>query len=162
MRIVGIDPGLGRCGWAIIEKSGTKATAVAYGCIETHKQDGEAKRTLILKRSLDAIIAEHQPQLAVVESLFFFKNQKTIIQIGQARGVIMLALAEAGLAVQELTPLQIKMTLTGYGKADKKQIQKMVMMVLGIKEVPKPDDVTDALATALAVNLHSFKMSQGI
>lgn len=152
MKILGIDPGLGRCGWAVIEKIGQKSQAVAFGCIETSAKESDGERILQLKKKLDEIIFVQKPDQAAVESLFFFKNQKTIIQIGQARGVILLALNEAGVKYREFTPLQVKMTLTGYGKADKKQMQKMVMVVLGLKETPKPDDVADALAVALAVN----------
>lgn len=150
MRVIGIDPGLGRCGWGVIEFGRAQSRLIAYGCIETFLKDGEASRFIQLKTELDEAIAEFKPDNAVVEQLFYFKNKTTIIQIGQARGVIMLALAEAKIPYQEVTPLQVKQNVTGYGKAEKAQVQKMVQTMLKLDHLPKPDDAADALAIALS------------
>lgn len=152
MKILGIDPGLGRCGWAIITREKNKYQMIEYGCIETSSKLSDSERLVFLKQELDRIIVKFKPDVAVVEQLFFFKNQKTIIQVGQARGIILLAIAEKSITLQELTPLQVKMSLTGYGKADKSQIQKMVKVILKLEIIPKPDDAADALAIALAQN----------
>lgn len=151
MKILGIDPGLGRCGWGVVERLGNSYHLVDYGCITTPSKDSDSRRLLELKKNLNQIIKKYQPDLAGVEQLFFFKNQKTIIQIAQARGIILLALTEDNVPIKELTPLQVKMSLTGYGKAEKSQIQKMVKAVLKLDAIPKPDDAADALALALSV-----------
>ncbi len=151
MIIIGIDPGIGRCGFGVVDKQRNHYSLVDFGCIETKSSLEQIDRILILKEKLDQVIIKYKPDLAVVEQLFFFKNQKTIIQVGQARGVILLALAEAKIPTSELTPLQVKMSLTGYGKAEKTQIQKMVKLILKLDSIPKPDDAADALAIALSI-----------
>ncbi|HBF67412.1 MAG: Crossover junction endodeoxyribonuclease RuvC [Candidatus Uhrbacteria bacterium GW2011_GWA2_53_10] len=149
MKILGIDPGFGRTGWGVVELVRREPTFVACGCITTPSTMKFPERLIELHRQLGVVIKKYQPQSAAVEKLFFFKNAKTAMDVGQARGVILLTLHQAGLSVHEMTPLQVKQTVTGYGRADKDQIGKMVKLLLGLKTVPKPDDVADALAVAL-------------
>jgi crossover junction endodeoxyribonuclease RuvC len=148
-KILGIDPGYGRIGWGIIQGSRNKWIHVADGCIETTVKDPFLDRLLELQKELKDIINTYKPDFSAVEDLFFAKNVKTAMKVGQARGVIILTLADAGLPVDEFTPLQIKQAITGYGRAEKQQIQKMVQMELGLSETPKQDDAADALAVAL-------------
>ena len=150
-RIIGIDPGTARVGWGIVDfdtETGSKQ-AIAYGCIETHKDTEPAQRLVEIKQGLDELLAEFQPQNAAVEKLFFAKNQTTAMKVSEARGVILLSLAENKVAYTEYTPKQVKMNLVGFGHADKKQIQFMVQQILELDEVPKPDDAADGLALAL-------------
>jgi len=148
-RILGIDPGFGRTGWGVIEKNGSELQPVACGCIETSTKDDFIDRIDELNCELLKIIKKYQPARAGVEDLFFAKNVKTAMKVGQARGVILLTLRQAGLPIDEFTPLQIKQTLTGYGRAEKGQVQKMVQMILQIKKKITPDDAADALAVAI-------------
>ena len=150
MRILGIDPGYGRMGYGVIEKN-TKGEwkALAWGCVETEPKTDIADRLCIIKSELLKIIKEYKPDRAAVEELFFFKNVTTAVNVGQARGVIILTARENGLAVDEFTPLQVKQAITGYGKAEKDQMQKMVAVILGLKEKIKSDDAADALGIAL-------------
>jgi len=149
MKILGIDPGLGRAGWAIVEADSGKFSAVGYGCIETTNKSSEAMRIKILYAELIKIIEHYHPEVLSVEKLFFNKNVKTALSVGQARGVIILAGINKGLIIEEYTPLQVKIAVTGYGRADKNQIGQMVKSNFGLKSVPKPDDAADALAIAL-------------
>lgn len=156
MLILGLDPGYGRTGYGIVEAKGHALHAVAYGCIETKKETRFGERLVALKQKLDRLIAAHKPDRIAVEKLFFTKNAKTAIQVGEARGVAILSAAEADIAVVELTPNQVKQALTGYGSAEKGQVQRMVKVVLGLKDIPRPDDAADALAVAVAgVNIRA-------
>jgi len=157
MRIIGIDPGFGRMGYGVIESSnkGRTWSALTWGCLET-----SAKKTLIarlqeLRDKINELVKEFKPTAASVEKLYFFNNAKTAMDVGQARGVILLTLLDHDLKIYEFTPLEIKQALTGYGRAEKSQMQKMATMVLGVKEKIKSDDAADALAGAYcaAVNL---------
>lgn len=148
MTILGIDPGFDRAGWGALVAERGRVHRVIYGCIETSRRDTAAERLLALSRGIAQTIREHKPDLFVVEKLFFQKNIKTAIAVAEARGVILLAAAAAGLKIVECTPLQVKQAVTGYGRADKSQIQKMIKAILGLKEIPKPDDAADALAIA--------------
>ncbi|MBI4426998.1 MAG: crossover junction endodeoxyribonuclease RuvC [Candidatus Magasanikbacteria bacterium] len=149
-RILGVDPGFGRTGWGVIEKSGGGDWwAVAWGCIETSAADPFANRLYELHEKLKLIIKKYKPASVAVEDLFFAKNVKTAMKVGQARGVILLTIKELGLSLNEFTPLQIKQAVTGYGRAEKGQMQKMVGMLLKIKNKITPDDAADALAAAL-------------
>jgi crossover junction endodeoxyribonuclease RuvC len=150
MTILGIDPGLHRTGYAIIEEHSTKPVLISCGCITTNQKESLAMRLLEISNDLENIIKKYKPTAACVESLFFTTNAKTAIAVGQARGVIMLALARNKLFIKEMTPLQVKMSVTGYGKADKRQVQTMVMKILNLKKIPKPDDAADACAIAWA------------
>jgi crossover junction endodeoxyribonuclease RuvC len=147
-RILGIDPGFARTGWGIIE-AGSRIDVVDYGCIETHKGMDYSDRLISLSKELNRIIKKHKPELAGVEQLFFVKNVKTGIQVGEARGIIILTLAQGKLPICEFTPLQIKQAVAGYGNADKGQVQRMVKTLLNLKTIPKPDDAADALAVAI-------------
>ena len=149
MRILGIDPGTATVGWAVIEQSGRDIKAIDYGHISTPANTPLAGRLIEIVADLREIIAAHRPDEASIEELFFFKNQKTVIPVAQARGAILLTLADTGLLVAEYTPLQVKQALTGYGRADKTQVQLMVKSIFGLSEIPKPDDAADALAIAL-------------
>jgi crossover junction endodeoxyribonuclease RuvC len=150
MRIIGIDPGTGILGFGVIEaSSGNQAKLVDAGVIRTKVHQPLDERLEEIYDHLCDIIAESQPKIMVVERLFFAQNVTTAMSVSHARGVAMLAGKKAGLEIVEYTPLQIKQFLTGYGRADKKQMQEMVKILLGLKEVPKPDDCADALAAAL-------------
>lgn len=150
LRILGIDPGFGRLGYGVIEQKANRDwRAVTYGCIETNAKNSFVERLQEAHTELVKIIAEFQPARMAVEELFFFKNLKTAIQVAQARGVILLTGIEHGLAIDEFTPLQVKQAVTGYGRAEKDQMQKVVAMILGIPGKIKSDDAADALAIAL-------------
>ena len=150
MRILGIDPGTGILGFGVIEasKSG-KSALVDGGVIRTPVKEGDAIRLQTIFDELTDIINDTKPTHMAVEKLFFVQNITTGITVAQARGVVLLCGRQAGLEISEYTPLQIKQALTGYGRAEKKQIQEMVRVVLGLKEIPKPDDCADALAVAI-------------
>lgn len=149
MRILGIDPGTAIVGWGVIDVIGSKTTAVAYGHIATSKDLPLPKRLLEISQNLTDIIKQYQPEESAVEELFFFKNQKTIISVAQARGCIILTLENLCVTIADYTPLEIKQALTNYGRADKAQVQLMVKALLKLATIPKPDDVADALAVAL-------------
>jgi crossover junction endodeoxyribonuclease RuvC len=150
MRILGIDPGIAICGFGIVEEHANgDVTSVAYGVIETPKTLALPARLHALHLQLRALVEQWQPAEVAVEELFFATNAKTAITVGQARGVVLLSLFEAGLTIAEYTPLQVKQAVTGYGNADKKQIQEMVRLLLKLETAPKPDDAADALAIAL-------------
>jgi crossover junction endodeoxyribonuclease RuvC len=149
MRIIGIDPGTGILGFGIIEVSGPKAQLVDAGVIRTPVKEDDAVRLQTIFEEITDIIAQTKPQEMSVEKLFFAQNVTTAMTVAQARGVVLLAGMQAGLKIAEYTPLQIKQALTGYGRAEKKQMQEMVRVLLGLKDVPQPDDCADALAAAL-------------
>ena len=149
MRIIGIDPGTGILGFGIVEVNGTKAQLVDAGVIRTPVHEDDAVRLLTIYEELTDIIAQTKPQAMSVEKLFFARNVTTAMTVSQARGVVLLCGQQAGLALFEYTPMQIKQAVTGYGKADKKQMQEMVRVLLGLSEIPRPDDAADALAAAL-------------
>ncbi len=150
MRIIGIDPGTGILGFGVIEVDQRgKSTLVDAGVIKTKIHQPLDERLEEIYNYLCEIIAEDKPEIMVIEKLFFAQNITTAISVSHARGVAMLAGKLAGLEIVEYTPLQIKQALTGYGRADKKQVQEMVRVLLVLKEVPKPDDCADALAAAL-------------
>ncbi len=150
VRVIGIDPGYGRVGWGVIEGASQKWTHVAHGCIETKPNTPLIPRLSQIAKELQKIIDKYEPDCSAVEDLFFYRNVTTAIQVGQARGVILLVLHQSKLPIDEFTPLQIKQAVTGYGKADKAQVQKMVQFMLELKEKPTPDDAADGLAAALA------------
>lgn len=149
MRIIGIDPGTATTGFGVIEHVGGKLTYVDAGVITTTPDLLMPDRLVILHQELSQLIAEFQPEQAAVELLFFSTNVTTAISVGQARGVILLALAQAGLIPGEYTPMQIKQAVAGYGGAKKPQIQAMVKTLLKLPAIPKPDDAADALAIAI-------------
>ena len=149
MRILGIDPGSGIIGFGLIELNKGKPRLLDAGVIRTNIGEDPSLRLKDLYVSMKEILEEAKPDEASVEKLFFAQNVTTAMGVSQARGVILLALAEYGVTISEYTPLQIKMAMTGYGRATKTQIQEMVRVQLGLKARPKPDDCADALAAAL-------------
>ncbi|MEK7604977.1 MAG: crossover junction endodeoxyribonuclease RuvC [Patescibacteria group bacterium] len=159
MRILGVDPGLGRLGWGVIEAESNKQKAISYGCIETPTGMSDEKRLLIIYKALKELIKTYQPEVVAVEELFFSRNVTTAFMVGQARGVILLAAAESGLSVATHAPSQVKLAVTGYGNAEKKQIAQMVKVILKLEKIPKLDDTTDALAVALA---QAFSSKMGL
>lgn len=149
-RILGIDPGTGILGFGVIEvDSKGQTTLIDAGVIRTPVKQPDSQRLRTIYEGLEEIITATKPKLISVEKLFFSQNITTAMSVSQARGVVLLLGEQNGLELHEYTPQQIKLALTGYGKADKKQVQEMVRMVLGLKTVPKPDDCADAIAAAL-------------
>ena len=155
MKVLGIDPGTGRLGWAIVEKKKGKESMIECGCFETKKNSDQADRLLKIFNFLDQLIKKHKPDAAAIENLFFANNAKTVMSVSEARGVVLLVCKQAGMDVNSYTPLQIKSALTGHGKADKKQVQYMVVKILKLDKVPQPDDAADAVAAALTHFFHS-------
>lgn len=149
MRILGIDPGTGILGFGVIDYTKGTMTLVDAGVIRTPVHEDDAVRLLTIYEELTEIIAQTKPDSMSVEKLFFARNVTTAMTVAQARGVVLLCGKQAGLAIHEFTPMQIKQAITGYGKADKKQMQEMVRVILKLKEIPKPDDAADALAAAI-------------
>lgn len=149
MRILGIDPGTGILGFGIVEASKGKLQLVDGGVIRTPVKEDDAVRLMTIYDELSDIVADTKPDEMAVEKLFFAQNVTTAMTVAQARGVVLLVGMQANLKIAEYTPLQIKQTLTGYGRADKKQIQEMVRVMMNLKEVPKPDDCADAIACAI-------------
>ena len=155
MKILGIDPGTGRVGWGIVSHEKGVDSFIDCGCFETKVNSKLPERLLKIYDFLEDLIKIHQPEALAVESLFFEKNAKTAIDVAAARGVILLAGERAGLPISQYTPLQVKSALTGYGKAEKTQVEYMVGKVLHLKEKIKPDDAADAVAIALT---HAFRV----
>lgn len=154
-RILGIDPGFGRMGYGIIEKvAGNEWSAITYGCVATSPKETFVERLKTIHKEVTLLIKKYQPTRMAVEELFFFKNVTTAIDVAQARGVIILAAVENKLPVDEFTPLEVKQAMTGYGRAVKGQMQKIVALALGFKEKIKSDDAADALAIALTAGQH--------
>ncbi len=151
MRILGIDPGLAITGWSIVDfdKDG-KPMAVNYGAILTEKGLSVSSRLKEIYIDMKSIISQYSPDLCGIETLLFYNNAKTAIVVGEARGVVLLSLEESHIPILEFTPLQVKSSISGYGKADKRQVQENVKMICNLEEIPKPDDVADAIAVAIA------------
>ena len=149
MRVLGLDPGTGRTGYGIVDAIDGRLTAVAYGVISTPAKTPAAERLQMIYQELNDLLAEYEPDTAGVEELFFGRNITTAISVGQARGVLLLALANAGIPVGEYSPPKIKEAVTGYGKADKSQVQLMIRNLLDLEETPRPDDAADGLAVAI-------------
>lgn len=155
MRILGIDPGTGILGFGVIESSGKGLQLVDAGVIRTLASTDDALRLATIYEELTDVITASKPTVMAVEKLFFAQNVTTAMTVSQARGVVLLCGFQAGLKIFDYTPLQIKQALTGYGRADKKQIQEMVRVLLQLKAVPKPDDCADALAAAITHTMTS-------
>ena len=149
MRTLGIDPGTAIMGWGVVDETGGSISLVDFGALTTPAGMPQPERLLILYDGLTALIRQHAPNEAAIEELFFGKNVNTALTVGQARGVALLALTQAGLSIGEYKPLIVKQALTGYGSADKKQMQEMVRITLGLAKIPRPDDAADALAIAI-------------
>lgn len=156
MIILGIDPGTARTGFGVVSKIPSSKSknrgeikCLDYGLIQTDPSLVPAERLKKINNELNKLIKKYQPKVLAVENVYFFKNFKTAIPVSQAKGVILLTAAKKKIPVYEFTPLQVKMAITGYGKAEKKQVQKMIQVLLNLKELPKPDDASDALAIAI-------------
>ncbi|MCR4434909.1 MAG: crossover junction endodeoxyribonuclease RuvC [Clostridiales bacterium] len=158
MVIMGIDPGFAITGYGVVKYEGNKFSVVDYGVITTEASVELPKRLLFLNDGLEKLIKQYSPQAISVEELFFNKNIKTALAVGHGRGVAMLAAAKSGVDVFEYTPLQVKQSVVGYGRADKNQMQQMVRIILNLPEIPKPDDAADALAVAICHG-HSHRMN---
>lgn len=154
MIILGLDPGFARLGYGVIEKRQRSLLHIAHGSIETNALHTHVARLRYLEKALTRILKRHQPAIVAVEELFIHKNVKTAMKVGEARGVILLTIAKRKRAIREFTPLQVKQALTGYGRADKTQIQKMVQRLLSLAESPRSDDAADALAVAICCANH--------
>ena len=148
-RILGIDPGLARLGYGVVDLVGPDIVPVDYGCLQTPPEWSTMERLQFLYHEMTRVIKTHRPEIMVVEQLFFYKNVTTAFVVGQARGVAILSGVESGLKYAEYTPMQVKLAVTGYGKATKTQVQDMVKILLKLSERPEPDDTADALAIAI-------------
>jgi crossover junction endodeoxyribonuclease RuvC len=157
MRVFGIDPGTATTGYGVIDETAGRLMLVCFGTIRTPAEQPMPARLLELHAQLTKLLALHAPETAAVESLFFQKNVRTAISVGQARGAALLALAQRGIPVGEYTPLEVKQAVTGYGGAEKRQVQVMVRTLLGLADLPKPDDAADALAVAIC-HAHAQKI----
>jgi len=159
MRVLGIDPGTATIGYGLVQElPDGSLQAVAYGVITTPASAPMWERLKSIYGRVRALIDEHRPERASIEELFFARNVTTALTVAQGRGVILLALAEAGLPIAEYKPNEVKLSIAGYGGAKKPQMQEMIRILLGLEEIPRPDDAADALAVAIT-DLHSFRYS---
>ena len=159
LRVLGIDPGLACTGWGLIESDGSRHRHVDHGVIETEADGSAAERLLLLHGEIARIIAAFGPSGMGIETLFFTKNISSAIPVAQARGVVLLSAAQAGLRVGEFSPVTIKQSVVGAGGADKAQVQEMVRLLLGLQEIPRPDHAADALAAAITFVHHGDSWS---
>jgi len=148
-RILGIDPGLASTGWGVIESSGGRLHYIAHGCIETGPDKSRGERLLFIFKSFLKILKTYKPAGAAMENLYFGKNVSSALSVAEARGILLLAITAQGIPVLELTPNAIKKGVAGVTKAEKNQVQEMVRLILGLKEIPKPDHAADALGAAI-------------
>ena len=146
--VIGIDPGYGRLGFAVIDSQGGTSTSLTHGVITTEANGEMGKRLVEIAADIRGLLKRFTPDLLVIEELFFAKSTTTALKVAEVRGVVLLLAAEAGIPVVQVKPNEVKMATTGYGRADKKQMQEMVKVLFGLKAVPKPDDAADALAIA--------------
>ena len=156
MKILGIDPGMAIVGYGLVEAGNNNPVLIASGSIQTNKELSDSKRLLEIYNDLSTIVEKYKPDCASVENLFFFKNQKTVIPVAEARGVIMTVLEKYGIPSFSYTPMEVKQVLTGYGRADKKDVEQMVRVALSVDKLPKLDDTVDAIAIAIchSRNIH--------
>lgn len=152
MRIIGFDPGLADTGFGVIETSGNRLVCLEYGSIKTPAKTELPTRLLTIHKKVLQLIKKYKPDRIGIEHLFFSKNVKTAMAVGQARGVLLLAVAPSLIPIFEFTPNQVKQAVSAYGSASKDQIQRMVKVILNLKEIPKPDDAADALAIAICTS----------
>jgi len=155
--VLGVDPGTAITGYGLVWGEGDNLRLVDYGAITTSSDESQPQRLQEIYRQLTALIQERQPAVAAVEKLFFSRNVRTALSVVQARGVALLAIANAEIAVHEYTPLEVKQAVVGYGRATKEQVQEMVKVLLGLDSVPQPDDAADAIAVAIC-HIHSARM----
>ncbi len=158
MLVLGIDPGTAITGYGVVKGEGDALTLVTHGAITTPSDWPLPERLQRIYQELTLLIEDRRPATVAVEELFFSKNVRTALSVGQARGVALLAAANAGLPIHEYTPLQVKQAIAGYGRATKDQVQQMVRMLLGLDSVPQPDDAADAIAVAIC-HIHSAKLT---
>ncbi len=149
MTVLGIDPGLERLGYSILEFTNSAILPLSYGLISTDKDTEKSRRLFQIYSDLTSLIEKHRPDYISVETLIFAKNVKTALIISEVRGIILLLGAQHNLAIYEFTPLEVKMSLTGYGRSSKSQIQSAVKLILNLPEIPKPDDISDSIAIAI-------------
>lgn len=149
MKILGIDPGMAIVGYSIVDFDGENVKLLHSGSIQTSKDDRESKRLLEIFNDMRTIVEKYQPDEAAIEKLFYFKNQTTVMPVSHARGVILTVLEQFGIPIFEYTPMEVKQVLTGYGRADKKEVDHMVKLALGVKTLPKLDDTVDSIAIAI-------------
>lgn len=161
IRIIGIDPGTAIVGYGVLEIKNNKVELIDYGTIRTQKGLQSGIRLNQISKDLGTLIDRFKPQMASVEKLFFQKNLKTAMSVSEARGVIIQKFAEKGIDLKQYTPLEIKNAVCGYGKADKKMVQQMIKIIFDLKEIPKPDDASDAIAAALCL-CNSYKLESQI
>lgn len=159
MTIIGIDPGTARVGWAVVTVESTQIGFLSYGCITTPTNESPEERLDMIHRHIAALLVKHKPQSVALEDLFFATNAKTAIPVAQARGVILLASAQHHVPVVSYSPPAVKLAITGDGRADKSQVTRMVVKLLGLAKPPKPDDTADALAIALT-HAYSYKLKR--
>lgn len=159
MLVIGIDPGTATTGYGLVEETNNgEIKAVSYGVITTERTAKPEDRLLDIHKRINEILLLHRPESGAVEKLFFQKNVSTAIAVGQARGVVLMSFAEAKIPVDEYTPNEVKQAVTGYGSADKRQVQEMVKTILGLSDIPRPDDAADALAIAIChINSIAYK-----
>ena len=151
MIVLGIDPGTAALGYGCVERKGSSLRAIDFGCVSTSPDLPLPERLAVIHGHVAELIETHAPDILAVERLFFSRNAQSAFGVGQARGVVLLAAAQAGIPVREATPNEIKMAVTGYGNADKGQVGRMVTVILQLAEVPTPDDTADALACAICI-----------
>ena len=156
-RIIGVDPGLASTGWGVLEYSSGKLSYIAHGCIETRPDAPRGERLVFIYKSFLKVLKTYVPLEAAMENLYFGKNVSSAMTVAEARGVLLLALSAHGLAVEEVTPNAIKKAVAGVIKAEKSQVQEMVRILLGLKEIPRPDHAADALGAAICA-AHMYKM----
>jgi crossover junction endodeoxyribonuclease RuvC len=157
MLVLGIDPGTAITGWGIVEQDGDSLALVDHGTVTTTQGAPLPERLQVIYRELGQILSTHRPDVVAVEKLFFSKNARTALAVGHARGVVLLAIADAGLPLHEYTPLEVKQSVSGYGRASKEQVQKLVQILLGLDFIPEPDDAADAIAVAIC-HIHSARL----
>lgn len=157
VRTLGIDPGTAIMGYGVVEQRGGSLRALTYGAFTTERADSMPRRLLSLHARLTALIGEYRPDALAVEELFFNRNVRTAIPVGQARGIVLLTAAQAGVPVFAYTPLQVKDAVVGYGRATKDQVQQMIRSLLALEVIPRPDDAADALAIAIC-HVHSARI----
>ena len=157
MLVLGIDPGTAITGYGLVREDEEGLALIECGVITTPADQPLSQRLQAIYRGLAAIMGRHRPDQAAVEELFFSRNARTALSVGQARGVVLLAAADAGLPLHEYKPLEVKQAIAGYGGADKRQVQEMVRMLLHLEQVPEPDDAADAVAVAVC-HIHSARM----
>jgi crossover junction endodeoxyribonuclease RuvC len=153
MKIIGIDPGINRTGYGIIEYESDRFTMVEYGCLSPNIKKLSFDRLASICDQMDKVLEKHKPEIAVIEDVFYSKNAKSALVLGHIRGALIITVARHGIRLEELTPLEIKKGITGYGRAEKQQVGEMVRVILGLKNIPEPADSADALAGAIAFAL---------